>query len=144
MIVKPELRISSATWRARAGRRSGPAVRLLLAATLTVAAAPAVAPAPAGPARTAWSTYLRTGPGDAYEAVSEIEHDTRVEVGACGDRWCRVSDGAVSGYVDRDALVLPRTPAPSPPARRNCARVAQADDHGRVGVRFCSADTPAR
>ena len=58
----------------------------------------------------AWSTYLRSGPGETYAAIDELSHDVRVRVMGCDGRWCRVADGTVEGYVDRDALALPHPP----------------------------------
>lgn len=97
-----------------------------------------------GAAAIAWSTYLRAGPGQAYEAIDELEHDTRVQVVDCSGRWCRVSGASGSGYVDRDALDLPRTVAPQPPANADCVVVGQADNRGPIPTRFCSAPPPRR
>jgi uncharacterized protein YraI len=91
----------------------------------------------------AWSTYLRAGPGETYEAIAELEHDTRVGLVGCSARWCRVSGDAGQGYVDRDALTLPRTVAPQPPANTDCVVAGQADNRGPIPTRFCSA-SPSR
>ena len=109
-------------------------------AALIVMAGPA-ASAPPRSTVVAWSTYLRAGPGETYEAISELEHDTRVGLLGCGARWCRVSGDAGQGYVDRDALTLPRTLAADPPARTDCVVVGQADNRGPIPTRFCSART---
>ena len=106
------------------------------------AAGPVLAAPP--PATVGWSTYLRTGPGETYAAISELEHDTQVMVLGCDRGWCRVSGASLQGYVDRDALELPRTLAPAPPARRDCVVVGQADDRRPIATRFCSASPPVR
>ncbi len=117
-------------------------VRLSMARWGVAAAALLGAPALAGaapPATVAWSTYLRSGPGQTFTALSELEHDARVEVAGCAGGWCRVRDGAVQGYVDRDALTLPRTSPPVPPANTGCVIAGQADDRRPMPTRFCSA-----
>ena len=95
--------------------------------------------AAASPAVVGWSTYLRAGPAETAAAISELEHDTPVKLLGCDAGWCHVAIGSVDGYVDRDALALPRTLAPSPPARRNCVTVGQADNRGEIATRFCPA-----
>ena len=92
----------------------------------------------ATPTVVAWSTYLRAGPGQSFAALSELEHDTRVQVGGCDAGWCRVTGPSLKGYVDRDALDLPRTLAPIPPARSDCVVAGQADNRGPIPTRFCS------
>lgn len=98
----------------------------------------ATAAASPQPVVTAWSTYLRSGPGETYAAVSELEHDTPVRLAGCQGRWCRVSTVDARGFVDRDALDLPRTAALKPPGRRDCVTVEQADDRKPIPTRFCS------
>ena len=107
-------------------------------AALLVAAGTA-SPAPMRLTVIAWSTYLRAGPGETYAAISELEHDSRIGLVGCDGRWCRVSGALGQGYVDRDALELPRTLAPQPPARTDCVLVGQADNRGPISTRFCSA-----
>lgn len=101
----------------------------------------AAAPGPAA-VRVLWSTYLRAGPGEASETVFELEHDTRVTLDGCQGRWCRVKQGGAAGWIDRDALELPRSPAPAA-GRRDCVSVPQADEHGRSGTRFCGVAAPS-
>ena len=125
----------SLRWRRRAGAVA--LVALLTAPGAASAASPQ-------PTVVAWSTYLRAGPGETYAAISELEHDTRVGVVGCDGRWCRVSGEAAQGYVDRDALELPRTLAPEPPARTDCVVVGQADNRGPIPTRFCSAPSGRR
>lgn len=115
--------------------------RAVILAAVLAAGGPAAAAAPS--VAVAWSTYLRAGPGQTYAAISELEHDTRVKILGCDARWCRVSNASVDGYVDRDALDIPRTLAPDPPARTDCVVVGQADDRKPIATRFCSAP-PAR
>ena len=109
-----------------------------------VAAVDPAAPAPLRSTVVAWSTYLRAGPGETYEAISELEHDTRLGLVGCDGRWCRVSGDAGQGYVDRSALELPRTLAPQPPARTDCVVVGQADNRGPIPTRFCTAPAGGR
>jgi uncharacterized protein YraI len=52
----------------------------------------------------AWSTYLRSGPGDGYSVLDEVRHDDPVDVQSCSGRWCAVRYGRASGYVDADSL----------------------------------------
>ena len=112
----------------------------IVAAALLLAGARATA-AEAG-ASVAWSTYLRSGPGEAYAALNELEHDTKVAVLGCDAHWCQVSDGGARGYVDRDALDLPRLQPPQPPSTDPCVIVTQADDRKPRATRFCSVPTP--
>lgn len=111
-------------------------VRALAASALLLSASAAAA----GDKGTsvAWSTYLRAGPGEVYAALDELEHDAKVAVLACDAHWCQVSDGGLRGYVDRDALDLPRIQAPQPPSNDPCAIVTQADDRRPRSTRFCS------
>ena len=110
---------------------------------LVVASAALAADAPRTVAL-AWSTYLRAGPAQTSQAIAELEHDTPVEVLACSPGWCRVSAQGAQGWVDRDALVLPRTPAPVPPAGPDCVIAAQVDDRAPVPTRFCSGPNAAQ
>ena len=112
-------------------------------AGVLMASASALAASP-GPTAIAWSTYLRAGPSETASAITELEHDTPVKVEGCSGRWCRVSGEAGSGYVDRDALELPRTLAPQPPANTDCVVVGQTDNRGPIATRFCSATPGGR
>ncbi len=123
------------------GRRR-PIDAAALAALL--AAAGAASAASPQPTAIAWSTYLRAGPGETYTAISELEHDTRVKVVGCSGRWCQVSGAEGQGYVDRNALDLPRTSAPQPPANTDCVVVGQADNRGPIPTRFCAAKPGGR
>ena len=124
----------------RLGWRADVAILLsgVLAATpLASGAAMSAAPAPQSGV-IAWSTYLRAGPDETSEAITELEHDRRVEVLGCSGRWCKVSRATGEGYVDREALYLPRTLAPHPAANGDCVVVGQAGDRGPIPTRFCS------
>ncbi len=68
-----------------------------------------------------WSTYLRAGAAQTSEALDEVEHGDRVRVLGCSDRWCEVVDDGLRGFVDRDALDLPRLPRPGEPPPRPTA-----------------------
>ena len=117
----------------------------LAAAGAALAAGPtAPAPSPVRETAIAWSTYLRAGPGETYAAISELEHDTPVKVMGCDGQWCQVSGAAIAGYVDRDALDLPRTLAPQPPVSTDCVVAGQADNRGPIPTRFCSAAPSGR
>ncbi len=123
------------------GRRgAGWAGPVALAVVLSTGAASA-APAPA--VRLAWSTYLRSGPGETFQAVDEIEHGVALVVRGCANGWCRVSADGIAGYVDQAALVLPAPPAPQPSAGA-CVVVGQADDRRPMPTRFCSPAPPTR
>ena len=114
------------------------AVASALAGAAAMAADVTSAPSPAAQ-KTAWSTYLRSGPGDAYPVLDELEHDTLVTVGGCSGRWCRIMKGSVSGYVDRDALMLPR-PAPLAATVAGAETCFVADQPGYrrpAPTRFC-------
>ena len=123
-------------------RRPRVTSRSARAAGAAAAAAMAASGAGAAPVAVGWSTYLRAGPGHAYAALTELEHDASVHVLSCDGRWCRVSDGGAEGYVDRDALRSPRTRTPSPPARTGCVLVGQVDDPRPRSTRFCSGRAP--
>ena len=113
-----------------------------VALSLPLSAGGALAASPPS-VKLAWSTYLRAGPGETYQAIDEVEHGVAVVVDGCADRWCRVSGAGIAGYVDQDALTLPAPPAPSPSARP-CVVVGQADDRRPMPTRFCTAAVPAR
>lgn len=100
--------------------------------------------AAAAPVTVGWTTYLRSGPDYASPALTELEHDTRVDLKSCDGRWCRVSATGAQGFIDRDALSLPRTLAPVPPARTGCVVAGQADNRGPIPTRFCSAQPVGR
>jgi len=114
--------------------------RLVLAlgafAGLTVCAGGALA----SPATTHYSTYLRSGPGEAYPVLDEVEHDTRLDVGPCKAGWCAVSEGGVTGYVDADALTLARPIAGAAPRTSNGCFTTSTSTYGNPGPRqFCEA-----
>ena len=88
-----------------------------------------------------WSTYLRAGPSQTAVALDELEHDVRVRVLACDNGWCRVSAAAGTGFIDRDALTLPRVPRPDA-AARDCVVALQADAPRPTPTRFCSTTAP--
>ena len=97
---------------------------------------------PAGVAsHLAWSTYLRAGPSSAASVIDELFHDTAVTVSGCSGRWCQVRVGRTTGYVDRDALALPR-PAPATASQdgaANCVTAGLNSYNGKAPVRFCAA-----
>jgi hypothetical protein len=121
-------------------RRMGgiPGLTLLLLASLTASAASAA------PTSLHWSTYLRAGPGETFQTIDELEHDTVVDVQNCANGWCRVLDGGSEGYVDQDALKLPATPPAAAPASgaQTCFTARQAGFQNPT--RFCpTAPAPA-
>ena len=123
------------------GRRgTGWGAPMVLAVLLGAGAASA-APAPA--VRLAWSTYLRSGPGETFQAVDEVEHGVALVVAGCANGWCRVRGDGIAGYVDQTALVLPAPPAPQPSAGA-CVLADQADDRRPMPTRFCSPAPPTR
>lgn len=117
---------------------------LILRSALAAAAAGVIGAAAPAQTPIAWSTYLRNGPGETYTAVSELEHDTRVTVLGCTGGWCRVSGDTLQGWVDRDALALPRTSAPKPPVDSGCVTALLKDNRRPMATRFCSAAPPTR
>lgn len=109
-------------------------------AWLVVAAAMAGGVAAAGtPTSVAWSTYLRAAPSQTAPAIDELAHDVPVRVLGCDARWCHVADGTITGYVDRDALSLPRVPPPDAAALGHCTVAALADAPRPDPTRFCDA-----
>lgn len=106
--------------------------------------------AAASPVSTSWSTYLRGGASEASPVLDELEHDTRLDLLGCSGRWCQVSDKGILGYVDRDALFLPRPPQPSakPPPAGACFSSLADSYRGPKQLEFCqtgpgSAPAPA-
>ncbi len=95
--------------------------------------------AEATPQRTAWSTYLRSGPGETFPVIDELEHGVLLNVGSCGDRWCRVIDGATAGYIDKDALLLPKPPPAAAPAGgpEGCFVADQTGYRHPTPTRYC-------
>ena len=111
--------------------------------SLALAAAAILAgPAPAGGQETtvAWSTYLRAGPGAAYAALDELEHDAAVTRLGCTAGWCRVRRGGREGFVDQSALDLP---VPRPVGGVDCVRTRLADDTARPFTRLCGPASAA-
>jgi uncharacterized protein YraI len=47
---------------------------------------------------------LRSGPGGAFEVVAVMPEGSRLDVQKCGDEWCRVRFGHLSGYASRGLL----------------------------------------
>jgi uncharacterized protein YraI len=102
------------------------------------------AASPAAAATTQWSTYLRSGPGEAYPVLDELEHDTPVTVAGCQGRWCRISQGATTGYVERDALHLERPPAGVAPKPKSVCFVAGLTSYSAPAPRqFCEDSAAA-
>ena len=116
------------------------ALRIKAPAIAALAVLLVSSPVLAGDAGTAlaWSTYLRSGPGETYAAIDELSHDVHVRVIGCDARWCRVADGTTQGYVDRDALALPHPPPADALATTGCVVVGQADNRKPIPTRFCS------
>jgi hypothetical protein len=110
---------------------------VIAAASLATAATTGLNPS--APQRTAWSTYMRSGPGETYPVIDELEHDSLVIVSGCGDRWCRVENGGISGYIDKDALVLPAPPSASAPpgSAESCFVADQAGYRHPAPTQFC-------
>ncbi len=97
----------------------------------------------ASPGTNAWSTYLRSGPSGAAPVIDELEHDTALDVRSCAHRWCLVQDGQVQGYIDQDALTLPR-PVPPAAASGPCF-VADQDGYKKpTPMRFCQTKPQTR
>ena len=101
--------------------------------------------AEAAPQRTTWSTYLRSGPGEIYPVIDELEHDTVVDVSGCGDRWCSVIDGSIPGYIDKDALALPKPPSRWAPAggAEGCFVADQTGYRHPAPTQFCQTQPAA-
>jgi hypothetical protein len=98
----------------------------------------------ANPGTNAWSTYLRSGPSGAAPVIDELEHDTSLDIKSCAHRWCLVQDGQIEGYIDQDALTLPR-PAPPPGAASGPCFVADQDGYKKpTPTRFCQAKPQTR
>ncbi len=108
-----------------------------MAAVLVGAAV--ASPATAATATLNWSTFLRAGPGAEFTAIDELQHGAPVDLGACAGRWCRVSDGAAAGWVDKDSLLLPATPTGGNAGAQSCFRSAQTSYKGLWSTRFCAA-----
>jgi hypothetical protein len=104
-----------------------------------VAALMLATPSVAQPLRLTWSTFLRTGPGSGYAVVDEIQHDTLIDVRQCGAHWCQILSGRTLGYVDRDAITLPRLPAGSAPVGgpQGCFVAGQYAWRTPANTRFC-------
>ena len=118
-----------------------PFITLSITALASLLIASAVLAAQPG-AALAWSTYLRSGPGETYAAIDELAHDVRVQVVGCDAQWCRVIDGTVQGYVDRAALALPHPPPADASAATHCVVAGLADDRKPAPTRFCSPGAP--
>jgi len=95
----------------------------------------------AAPERIHWSTYLRAGPGARFAVIDELRHDASVMVRGCAQHWCEVVVGQTIGYVDQDALRLPRTPAADSGAR-GCFIANQTGWRQPTPTRFCG-EAPA-
>jgi hypothetical protein len=101
--------------------------------------------AEAAPQPTAWSTYLRSGPGDTFPVIDELEHGTLLNVGACSGRWCRVVDGSTIGYIDKDALFLPKPPPAAATVRgaQGCFVADQTGYKHPTPTRYCQSEPTA-
>jgi hypothetical protein len=118
-------------------------IKWILAGTFLAASALCSPAGASEPATTHWSTYLRTGPGAAYPVLDEIEHDTAVAVEGCQGAWCRISQGAMIGYVDRDALHLERPPGGVAPKAKSVCFVAGLTSYAAPAPRQFCEDSPA-
>ncbi len=125
--------------------RSPPGKSIVTLGTFSLLCALASASmAGAAPATLHWSTYLRSGPGGAYPVLDEVEHDTVVDVQASQGRWRRVSLGRTVGWIDGDALSLPKPPAGATPARGAACFNAPAYSYSLTAPRrFCPDAHPA-
>ncbi len=96
------------------------------------------------PATTHYSTFLHSGPGEAYPVLDEVEHDTRLDVGSCHGGWCAVALGGKTGYLDRNALVL-TDPAPgaAPQSSNGCFTTGASSTAGPDPRRFCASGKTA-
>jgi uncharacterized protein YraI len=72
-------------------------------AALAVLASSA-AGAAAEPATIKTKVNLRSGPGGAFDVVAVMPEGSRLDVQKCGDEWCRVKFGHVTGYASRGLL----------------------------------------
>jgi uncharacterized protein YraI len=77
--------------------------------------------AAAVPATIETNVNLRAGPGSAFDVVAVMPEGARLDVQKCGDEWCRVTFGHVSGYASRAFLKHSEAPpqhaaAPEPKA----------------------------
>jgi uncharacterized protein YraI len=66
--------------------------------------ASSAAGAVAEPAIIATKVNLRSGPGGAFDVVAVMPEGARLDVQKCGDEWCRVKFGHLSGYASRSLL----------------------------------------
>jgi uncharacterized protein YraI len=60
--------------------------------------------AAAEPATIETKVNLRAGPGGAFDVVAVMPEGSRLSVQKCGDEWCRVKFGHVTGYASRALL----------------------------------------
>jgi hypothetical protein len=125
------------------GRRSvfaGPWREIVGFASLLVFAQTAMAE----PEVAHWSAYLRAQPSQSAAVIDEIRHGARIDVGQCAGDWCRVRNGAESGWIDKDALTLPAPPhggAPTNPP--DCAWAGQAAGRIPEPTKFCHTKPPS-
>lgn len=98
-----------------------------------------VPPCLAEPGQTAWTTYLRAGPGLQFAVLDEIEAHKTLDVQDCRGGWCRVVSGDAEGYVAADHLAAPGPPAPKAAdhAPVPCFRAQQTGFRGGDEVQFC-------
>lgn len=66
--------------------------------------ASSAAGAAAEPATISTKVNLRSGPGGAFDVVAVMPEGSRLDVMKCGDEWCRVKFGRVTGYASRALL----------------------------------------
>ncbi len=96
----------------------------------------------AGPSQAAegvvgWPTYFRTGPGEQYRVVEELQRGTSVNVQECGDGWCRAQLGRALGYVKRAALGAGGVPPSQGAAAAGCFESGRAGYLGLQPFRYC-------
>jgi uncharacterized protein YraI len=87
--------------------------------------ASSVAGATAEPATIETNVNLRSGPGGAFDVVAVMPAGSKLGMHKCGDEWCPVTFGHVTGYASRALLKRGDAPqlvtAPEP-------RVTQTND----------------
>ena len=114
--------------------------RVLLTALGAAALLATASAASAQPGTVYLTTWLRSGPGDQYAVLDEVDPQSQVDVEACGNGWCRVASSRAKGFIKASVLSAPDLHRNPPGAAQgaNCF-TAQLNGSPRSGddVRVC-------
>jgi uncharacterized protein YgiM (DUF1202 family) len=93
------------------------------------------------PGRVNATTYLHEGPGRLYRVLDELATDSRVQILACDQDWCRVQSGNAVGYLPQSSVAsaqaTPAQTSAAKPEREDCVEATEAGDGAGLRYSYC-------